>query len=136
MPVSLSARLLPIGALLVGVALAGCSSSSSTGPTAVSLAGNYNLTALSIGGSPLPVDVSDGATLVLTATTYDAVGFGFDSVVTDSGAYLATSSGAFEEESGKGRGGVTGTYTLSSNTDTLSETVNSNNVLIVSTWVK
>ncbi len=102
----------------------------------MSLAGDYNLTAISFAGQALPVDANDGATLVLTSNTYDAVGFGVDSIVTDSGSYIATSNGSFQQESAKGHGGATGTYTLSSNTDTLSESVTSNNVLVVSTWVK
>jgi len=136
MSVALSARVLPIGVLLFGAAIAGCSSSSTTGPPTVNLAGNYTLSAISFGGTTLPVDANDGATLVLTSTTYNAVGFGVDSIVTDSGTYIATSSGAFQQESVEGHGGATGTYTLSANTDTLSESITSNNVLVVSTWVK
>lgn len=130
-------RLVPLGAGALAVIITACSSGSSTSPSgAVNLAGTYNLTALTYNGTHAPIDANDGATLVLTTSTYAITAFGLDSVLTDSGSYTATSSGAYTQESAEGHGVATGTYTQSANKDTLSVNATANNLPLLATWVR
>jgi hypothetical protein len=91
----LKARIAVVAVALTS-ALAGCHSSTTTGLTTpgdaaqgddIDLSSAYNLS--SFAGGPA-IDHADGATLVMTATTYSVRGFGnYSGLGPDSGAYVA-----------------------------------------------
>ena len=114
---------------------AACSSSKTTAPGAVSLAGNYSLTSFSEAGTDLS-QVASG-TLVLTGATY-AVNIAFAGnvapAVVDSGTYTATAAGAFSQTSTVNGQQATGTYTNANSVLTVD--VTSQGVPVAQTWQK
>jgi hypothetical protein len=111
--------------------LAACGSST-TGPTNVSLKGNYTLTEFILGGSNLS-QVSSG-TLALTDTAY-AIDLMFgDSSIIDSGSYVATDSGTFSETSRLNGVQLTGTYTNVNNL--LTVTATEGGIPVTQAWQK
>lgn len=130
-----SVRGLTALAAVAGLAgIAACGSSSTTGPTNVSLAGNYSLTAFSQSGTSVP---GTSGTLALTDSNY-AVDITFPITIipeiVDSGTYTATASGAFSETSKLNGVQTTGTYTFANNVLTVN--VTAQNVAISQTWQK
>jgi hypothetical protein len=128
-----------LSGLAVGAVLlwgAACSSTDSTGPSSVSLAGSYTLTSFSEAGNDLTQAVQTG-TLVLTGTTY-SVNIQFlgnvAPAVVDSGTYTATATGAFSQTSTATGQQATGTYTNSNGV--LSVNVTSQGVAVAQTWQK
>ncbi len=112
-----------------------CSSSSSTAPSTVSLAGSYSLTSFSEGG----VDLSQAAsgTLVLTGTNYSvniAIAGPQPAAIVDSGTYTATTSGSFSQTSSVNGTQATGTYTNTSGVLTVD--VTSQGVAVIQSWQK
>ena len=110
--------------------LAACGSS--TGPSNVSLSGNYTLTQFILGGSALS-QISSG-TLALTDTAY-AIDLTFgDSSIIDSGSYVATDSGTFSETSRLKGVQLTGTYTNVNNL--LTVTATEQGIPVTQAWQK
>jgi hypothetical protein len=115
--------------------LAACSSSSSTGPNTVSLAGNYALTSFSENGQDLS-QVATG-TLAMTATHYNVnITFlnNLAPAIVDSGTYTATQSGTFSQTSTPTGVQTTGTYTLSNNLLTVN--LSTQGITVVQAWQK
>jgi len=113
--------------------LAACASS--TGPSNVSLAGNYALSSFSEAGSAVPFD---SGSLALTDTKY-AVHITFSQgvplpAIADSGTYIATDSGSFSQTSSVDGSQATGTYTTATNA--LTVVLTAQGVPITQTWQK
>lgn len=127
-----------LAGLAAGAALvwaAGCSSSKSTAPGAVSLAGNYTLTSFVEAGDTL-TQVASG-TLALTATNYSvniAFAGGVAPAVIDSGTYTATASGSFSQTSTVTGQQATGTYTNTNGL--LAVNVTSQGIAVSQMWQK
>lgn len=127
-----------LAGLAAGAALvwaAACSSSNSTAPSTVSLAGSYSLTSFSEAGQDLS-QVASG-TLVLTGTAYSvniAFAGNIAPAIVDSGTYTATASGSFSQTSTVNGQQATGTYTNTNGV--LMVDVTSQGVAVVQSWQK
>ena len=119
--------------------IAGCSSDddgTTAPPTRVDLSGNYTMLSINQGGITLTPPAATG-TLVLTATNYTLSlvtpdGQGGQTVINDTGTYVALTDGSWAQDSDGALGQSTGTYTESGNNITVNAT--SAGIQVITVW--